>query len=232
MKTNLLFLIVITVVLATACSKSSDTGGSTPTTTCTWKTVFSDNFQRADTALGSNYMAVIQPTQHGGSGFADIYNNSLRISSDSVYWAIVYKPDVAGGKVRVSIQCTTPAKGGGIAFAVGGKGTLAGTAMQSEYFAGVMFNTLGIFRSASPGLITLASMPYTVQYNHTYTLTFTMDDLNLMVSIVDVTSQVTTTLATVETSTEFSGKTCTINGNSLGGQVVLLFNNFKIEACQ
>ena len=232
MKTPTFSLFAFLLVLIAGCSKSPDSNDNTPIIVCTWDTVFYDDFQRTDTLLGSNYQAIIQPTPHGGHGFADIWNNSLRISSDSVFWAIVYNPSVDGSRTRVSVQCVTPASGGTCAFAVGGKFTNPGTTTQTGYLAAAMNNGIGIYKIVNGFMTPLASQAYQVQYNHTYKLSLTMNYSSLSAVITDEASGVSVTVTTTDGETGLSGKYYTLNGNSLGGQVVLLFDNFLLERCQ
>jgi hypothetical protein len=231
MKTIIFSIVSLLMFLATGCAKSSDKS-TTAVSNCTWSTIFSDNFQRSDTAVGSNFQVIITPTPYGGHGFADIYNSSLRISSDSVYWAIVYAQDVDASKTMVSVECTTPTSGGTCAFGVGGKFTAAGTMTQSGYFAAAMNNGIGIFKISNGVMKTLASQTYTVQYNHTYKIALTIDGEGLTATITDQGSGTGVIVTATDSGTLLSGKQYSINGNSLGGQVVLLLDNFMIEACQ
>jgi hypothetical protein len=230
MKTRILLLSVFLAAVAAGCSKSSD-NNSSDNATCTWKTVYSENFQHSDTAGVPGFTVFIQPTPYGGSGFADIYNNSLRISSDSVYWAVVYKKDVEASRSRVSIECTTPPSGGTCAFAVGGKFTNGGASTQSGYLAAAMNNGIGIYKIANGSMNIMTSAAYQVQYSHTYKLTLTIDGGSLSMIITDKTTETSASLTGTDTS-PLTGLQYSLNGNSLGGQVVLVFNNFLIETCQ
>jgi hypothetical protein len=231
MKATIFSILALLALIFAGCSKSSD--NTTPTVvTCTWSTVFSDNFHRLDTIVGDSFHVVIQPTPHGGYGFADIYNNSLRIASDSVYWAVVYAKDVDGNKTRVSVECTTPSSGGTCEFAVGGKLTLAGTGIQSGYFAGVMNKGIAINKIVSGGMTTLVTQAYQVEFNHTYGIVFTIDGGSLTATITDKGSGSSVTVTATDPGTIQTGKQYSMNGNSLGGFVVLLLNNFTVEACK
>jgi len=231
MKPTLFLIFVFLVLITSGCSKNSD-DNTPPVTNCTWSTNFSDNFHRTDTIIGNNFQVIIQPTPFGGNGFADIYNNSLRISSDNVFWAILYTKEVEGSKVRVSVECTTPLSGGTCAFGVGGKFIYAGNMTQSGYFAAAMNNVIGIFKSVSGEMTTLATQAFQLQFNHTYKIALIIDGGNLAATITDQVFGSTVTVTATDSGAILSGKQYSINGNSLGGQVVLLLNNFIIEICQ
>ncbi len=226
MKISSFSIVVLLVLFAAGCSKKTNNNN------CTWGTVFSDSFHRSDTIIGSDFQVIIQPTQYGGHGFADIFNNSLRISSDSVFWAVVCTHEVENSKSRVSVECTTPLSGGSCAFAVGGKLIYAGTTTQSGYFAIAMNDVIGIYKIEDGVMTALATQTYALAFNHTYKISFTCDNGNLTASLTDVITGSGATVGTTDTGSLPSGKQYSINGNSLGGQVVLLFNNFMIETCQ
>ncbi|MCX6286927.1 MAG: hypothetical protein NTY96_07420 [Bacteroidetes bacterium] len=228
------FTILVTLLLAffaSGCSKSSDSG-DTPAVTCTWKTAFSDDFTRSDTLVGTNYQVIITPTPYGGHGSAYVKSGTLWIVSDSVFWALIYTHTVDGSKSRVSIDCTTPASGGTPAFAVGGKFTSAGTGSQSGYFAAAMQGGLGIYKIVNGSMTTLATQTYPIEFNRTYRISLTIDGGSLTAVITNLFSGSGITLSTTDTGTILSGNQYSINGNSLGGQVTLLFDNYLIEACQ
>jgi len=231
MKTSIFSIFGILALITAGCSKSSDTN-TPPVINCTWSTNFSDNFHRSDTIIGNNFQVIIQPTPSGGHGFADIYNNSLRISSDNVFWAILYAKDVDGSKTRVSVECTTPPSGGTCAFGVGGKFIYSGTPTQSGYFAAAMNNGIGIYKIVSGAMTTLATQFFQLQFNHTYKIALIVDGGVLTATITDQILGSSVTVTATDSGTILSGKQYSINGNSLGGQVVLLFNNFMIETCQ
>ncbi len=231
MKTTTLTIFVFLVCVITGCKKKSDTNNP-PVVNCIWTTVFSDNFHRADTTLGTNYQVYIQPTPTGGSGFIDLFNNSLRVSSENVFWAVVYLTDVIGNKARVSIECSIPDIGGQANFAVGGKFSGPGTSTQSGYFAGVMNNGIGINKIVNGVMTTLASQAYTILKGHTYKIALTIDGGNIAATVTELASGSSATVSVVDTGPILTGKEYSINGNSLGGQVDLLFHNYLIETCQ
>jgi hypothetical protein len=231
MKRTIFSVIILLALLSAGCTKGTG-NGTMDVPSCSWTTLFADDFHRYDTIIGSNFNVIIQPVIPGGHGFAGIYHDSLRISSDSVYWAVVYAKDVDDSKTRVSVECTTPSSGGTIAFGVGGKFTNAGTAGQTGYLAAYIKNGLAIYKLASGGMTTLASQNFPVEFNKTYKIVFAINNRDLSATISDQASGASVTVTAADPGTILSGKQYSINGNSLGGQVTLLFSNFLIEACR
>ena len=81
-------------------------------------------------------------------------------------------------------------------------------------------------------MTTLATQAFQLQFNHTYKIALIIDGGNLAATITDQVFGSTVTVTATDSGAILSGKQYSINGNSLGGQVVLLLNNFIIEICQ
>ena len=152
------------------CKKS--TSDDNPPRDCTWSTVFSDDFNRADGPIGSNYYEVFS-----GTGFADIFSNQLRVSTTNCYWAICYGTEVDGNKTRASIECRIPDTGGPHAFAIGGKFTNAGQIAQTGYLGSVGPGRVSIYKVTGAGYpAEMAGDNYTLLAGHTYLLVLTFDE--------------------------------------------------------
>ena len=233
MKTFTFLTAFCLAILMTACSKKTD--DTTTTTPCTWTTLFFDNFQRANGPLGTNWADAISfpPAPHNcGSGFFDILDSSMRVSTENAYWAAWYTGAITGNKTRVSVKCFIPDSVGQRDFGVGGKATNPGTMNQICYFAAVAYDTLTIFKVNGT-----TSQYYTKQYaplikNHEYRITLTMDLGALTATLEDLTSSQSTTVTATDTGTPLSGTGYSINGNTVEDKYVLFFHDFLVESCQ
>lgn len=231
MKKFSFLLLSVMVIIAAACKKSSDTNDPAPVN-CSWTTVFSDDFNHPDGTIGIQYHDTIAPMAGStGTGQIDIYNNSLRVLSDSVYWAIWYNHEITGNKIRISIDCKWEL-GSQFNFGVGGRFTSPGKITQTGYFAALMNEHLVIYKVNGSSSGQLATTGFHPEPNHTYKLVFILDGVNYSATITDLGNGTPVTVTATETGSFLKGQFYTINGNSAGGSLTQIFHNFMIERCE
>jgi len=225
MKNVILSCLTLLILVYAGCNKKSS-DDNTPRD-CTWSTVFSDDFNRADGPIGNNYFTVF-----AGTGSADIFNNQLRVSTTDCYWAICYATEVDGNRTRVSLLGKIPTTEVPHVFAIGGKFTHAGQIDQTGYLGYVGQGRLAIMKVMGAATPTeMAGDNYTLLPGHTYLLVFTFDDNVFTLTVSDQTSKNTISVTATETGTLLTGKGYTINGSTKGGSDVLLFDDYLIERC-
>ncbi|MCX6244112.1 MAG: hypothetical protein NTU98_05345 [Bacteroidetes bacterium] len=231
---KLTFLLLLCLVLLFAgCSKKSSSDDTTSGSNCTWTTVFSDDFNRINGPIGNNYQdTILSVYGQSGSGFADIFNNSLRVSTNQCYWAIWYLTNVDGSKIRSTIKCTVPSAPGPYNFGLGGRMTSPGQMSQTGYFGGINADTLQIFRINGTSSQRFAAHYYKIQSGHTYKLSLVIDEASIIATVIDLNTDETASITATDTGSNVPGKIFSINGNTFGGQADLLFDDFLIERCQ
>jgi hypothetical protein len=230
-----------------ACNKSSPTGN---TSTATWQTVFSDDFNRADSSIGANYSVQIQPAYGSGvAGAVSISNHRARMAGGSFY-AIRYATGIANAVVKVSVKCflaTAPSSSYGMAVTAKSRnlsppdstpwmnqeGYMAGIWLKgipaSTYTATIPDSTAGIIRVSGVGLPpALASQAYAVKKGGSYLLELTANGNILTFVVTDLTTNASQTMTVTDPGAALPGTILSINGMQSTGDTTY-FDDFKIE---
>lgn len=185
-----------------------------------WQTVFYDDFNRADGALGINYN--IAPIANVSLG---IVSNEVEAtpSSDTAYWTVKYVNSVSYDSIRIS--CIYNAPNLGYAFSLNARDNGTNT-----YGAGIytqLDSIVIVSRDYIGNSTTLAKAKANLDTTKTYYMEFTLLHDFLTFKFVSVGAIDTITInATDNTLTgDYVSLSCYHYSNSL-----LLFDNFKIES--
>lgn len=245
---NSAILIAVLSLLFAGCNKSSPTGN---TTTPTWQTVFSDDFNRADGPIGANYDSTMMylnlgPDGHTPTQLADppsrlvgvlsISNNRVRLTGWTIY-AIRYVTGVANEVVKISVKCVPPTALSD-SFSVGIVARWKNLSPnpdwgQESYTGGIGDSGIGILKIS--GLASPSSMPpplisqyYSLKKGGSYLLELTINKKNLTFVVTDLATNVAQTLNVTDTGATLAGKIVGIGGWQKGGDTTY-FDDFKIE---
>jgi hypothetical protein len=206
-------------------------GCSTPNddeqTVCSWQVVFSDDYQRPDGQIGSNYSFQVST---GGGAAADIFSNRLRIMGTG-YWAIRYVNPVTGDIQRVSMIYEGKANTN---IMVAAKSRdLGGSWQQQEFYAAVANDSiLSIQKCQGAQPQILAWVDFPVVQGHLIRLEILVDNDVITVAAEDLTAGVKKVLSFTDTGTLCIGTTVSINGCCMIDDEAILVDDFKVEACK
>ena len=208
-----LVIVGIVAMLICSCKKEDDDEPKS------WKTLFFDDFNRADGDLGSDYRAAIGVT---------IRNNKV-IDTDE-YYAFSYKKEIANDKIKVSAKIITedivPTTGG---FGFDARSSGEVDAPESYYVALIYVEegSIGIFKSTTGSdFEELSKKDFVLTSNKIYVLTFEIDGGMLTMNLEDTSTGIIETLTVTDTSpliTGYSG----YSGYQLDQD--LYVDDFKIE---
>ena len=188
-----------------------------------WKTVFYDDFNRADGALGSNYTT----NPSGGITQFGILSNEVKVASGATapaYWILSYNSGITYDGVRVSCKFRAPNLGYGFSIAARDDGT-------NSYRAGVMSNsdTIAIYRSDYIGNSTkLAGEKANLDINKTYFLEFTLKNADLTFRFVEVGRSDTITINAIDNS--LTGSKVNLSSYYYASNLSVFIDDFKIES--
>lgn len=189
-----------------------------------WQTVFYDDFNRADSALGANYST----TSSGDISQLGIVSNEVKVTSgDSspAYWTVDYANDVNYDSIRISCVFKAPHKGYGFSLNARDDGH------QHTYSAGIISQTDSIFislRDYSGNSTTLAGAKASFDTTKTYFLEFTLKHSDLTFKCVEV--GMTDTIGINATDNSLTGNKVNISGYYYASNVTVFFDNLKIES--
>lgn len=208
-------LLAALVILFSHCKKKEDKN----TVTCTWTTVFFDDFDRADGPVGPNYTVQCHP-----SGEAFIQSGKLYVTGQ--YWAVRYIQGIGEEKLRISILLYTTDSSGFYCGVTGRSRDLGNNAQ--EFIMGLTSMTkIEIMKCLQVQPFSLGSLPFTLEANTTYKLSLEINGGVYTVRIEDINTGAGAFLTVTDASPLF-GTTVSINGAGPQG----FFDDFRVEVCK
>jgi hypothetical protein len=201
----------------------------------TWKTVFSDDFNRADGSLGANYSVYhILVTD---ACTLSISNHKALITGGG-NWGVQYLAGVPGQTVRVSATIAMTSEpsgyyGVGVTAkdTVGFYGYIAAAVLLNDINPGVADYTADIAKHSGgrdvPGNA-LISQAYALKKGGRYLFVFTADGSHLTFVMTDLATNVSQTLSATDTGAALTSDMLGIQGLQYAGDTTFI-ENFKIE---
>jgi len=189
----------------------------------TWQTVFFDDFNRPDGALGSNYTT----SPSGGITQLGILNNEVKVANETTapaYWIVSYINGVNEDSIRISCKFRAPVLDYGFSISARDNGI-------NTYRAGIMSDsdTLFIFSADYSGNSTkLAGAKANLDVSKTYFIEFTLQSADLTCRFVEVGTIDTITINATDNS--LSGNKITLSAYYYYPNISLYFDDFKIES--
>lgn len=188
----------------------------------TWQTVFYDDFNRADGALGGNY------TTNYSVGISQlvILNNEVKVASGTqspAFWSINYPNGVIADVIRIS--CKFRAPNIGYSFAINARDNGINT-----YSAGLISNTdeIQIYSRDYKGNSTkLAGQKANLDINKTYFMEFTLNNADMAFRFVEVGMKDTITIKA--TDNLLSGNKVNLSAYYYSPSLSVYLDDFKIE---
>ena len=188
-----------------------------------WQTVFYDDFNRADGALGSNYT-----TSHsGGITQLDILSNEVKVASGltaPAYWIVSYLYGINADSIRISCKFRAPNSGYGFSISARDDGV-------NTYSAGLTSNsdTIAIYRRDYIGnSTTLVCEKAYLDTTKTYYLEFTLKGADLSFKFVEV--GMTDTITINATDNLLTGNNVNLSTYYYLPNRSVYFDNFRIES--
>ncbi|MCX6230302.1 MAG: T9SS type A sorting domain-containing protein [Bacteroidetes bacterium] len=188
-----------------------------------WQTVFFDNFNRADSLLGTNYNTYAS----GSITQSGIYNNEVKVASGTSspsYWIVNYMNDINYDTIRVS--CKFRSSNANFSFSLSARDN-----GLTSYRGGLiaMTDTIGIYLSDNIGTLTkLAGTKANFSSSKTYFIQLTLKHSNLSYRFVEVGQ--TDTIFLYATNDSLHGKKVSLSGYYYGPNTTNYFDDFRIEA--
>ena len=187
-----------------------------------WQTIFYDDFNRADGAIGNNYNTNMQAniTSLGIVGY------EVKIASDTfpAYWRVSYVNSIIDDSIRISCKFRSPNLGYGFSINARDNGV-------NTYSAGIMSNTdtIAIYRRDYIGNSTkLSGEKAYLDINKTYYLEFTLRSADLTFKFVEV--GVTDTITINATDNLLTGDNVNLSSYYYTSNLAVYFDDFRIES--
>ena len=188
-----------------------------------WQTVFYDNFNRSDGAIGINYTTL----PSGGITQLGIVSNEVKVANgvtSPAYWIISYINGVNADSIRIS--CKYKAPNSGYAFSISARDNGVNT-----YSAGIMSNsdTIAIYRRDYIGnSTTLVGEKAYLDTTKTYYLEFTLKGADLSFKFVGVGMTDTITINAMDNL--LTGDLVNLSAYYYLPNRSVYFDDFKIES--
>ncbi len=188
-----------------------------------WQTVFFDDFNRADGALGSNYTT----SPSGGITQLGILSNEVKVANAATapaYWIVSYINGVNADSIRISCKFRAPVSSYGFSISARDNGV-------NTYRAGLMSDadTVFIYRADYSGNSTkLAGEKANLDVSKTYFLEFTLQGADLTCRFVEVGT--TDTITINATDNLLTGNNVTLSAYYYLPDMSLYFDDFRIES--
>lgn len=189
----------------------------------TWHTLFFDDFNRSDGALGANY--TIDPSDSIRQ--LDIFNNEVRVTSGmaTAYWRVLYINGFTYDSIRISCKYRAPKKG--YSFSINARDNGVDT-----YSAGIISNTDSIViynRDYIGNFTKLASAKAFLDSTKTYYMEFTVLSSNLTFKFAESGTLDTITITAIDNT--LGGTNVNLSSYYYNPNLSVYFDDFKIESC-
>jgi len=223
---------VAAVLLSTSCGGSESTDVETDPVS-EWRTVFSDDFNRGNGPIGSNYFVVLYHVLDNVTTFdASVVNNEVQLTwASQTYFAVRYSQPVTGDTTRVSATFTVrEAPSTGSSFSVSARSTyLPSYELTGAYLGGVYDGGIGIFKASSASNpVALVSKAFNLTQGRSYRVELTLRGSDLSFVVKDLTSGATESIAVSDADSPLTGTTFGLNG-LVGSGDIIAFDDFLIE---
>jgi hypothetical protein len=213
----------LTFFLIVQCSK--DNGSTDKIISGKWFTLFNDDFQRTDGAIGDNYSVQVECD---GNGVAAILGNKLSFSGSGC-WAIRYTGGIVGDTVKASLDCEVTRGNPNFGLTIKSR-DLGNNWQQQEFYAVFVGNQgWGISRYQGQASNTLASKAYDVKANHVYKLQLMVMSKDIAAYIEDTADGSKDSIKVTDSDAMLTGTIVGINGYNSAASDSLIFDNFIIE---
>jgi hypothetical protein len=232
MNRSLVAALLCALSVACEANKNGDPGQDGGTTNANWKLLFSDDFNRADGAVGVNYVTEVYPT----AGSIGIVNNEVEFAaapSATTYSKMQYSAAVTEMSVRATARFirTTSALND---YALAVKSTTNGSA--ESYYQGGVFESVGMVKlqrlSATGGVspsvtLDLGSKSLTTDQDVMYSIVLTANDGEISVVVTNTVTGDSLSISGKDDAPIASGKVSVVGTHLASAKVNV--DDFKIE---
>ncbi|MBF0432103.1 MAG: carboxypeptidase regulatory-like domain-containing protein [Fibrobacteria bacterium] len=197
----------------------------------TWNDVFLDDFNRPDGLPGG-----LLDIEYNSGTTSAILGNRLLLTAPVTklsYFQIGNVDSIQAKDTRVSVICSTTVDTGSgeYAFAVMARKNRVDSITQTYYSAGMYLegDSIGITKSTTKGVVTLARKKFPVDENTTYKLELHVWGSNVVMTVENLGKAQKDTLRATDSSNVLGKGSASINGMIPMGSTIF-FDDFKVES--